>query len=82
MRVLTMSGAVRMCGRGLKCLAEADAFRVFGQMRRAALWSIKGLADTALPLFEAADRGPELSAAGSDRAGNYLADDVRAGVGA
>ncbi|AAW59662.1 DNA polymerase III alpha subunit (plasmid) [Gluconobacter oxydans 621H] len=41
----------------LKCLAEADAFRVFGQMRRAALWSIKGLADTALPLFEAADRG-------------------------
>ncbi|MFT8366879.1 MAG: OB-fold nucleic acid binding domain-containing protein [Gluconobacter cerinus] len=26
-------------------------------MRRAALWSIKGLADTALPLFEAADRG-------------------------
>ncbi|GBQ94026.1 error-prone DNA polymerase [Gluconobacter albidus] len=41
----------------LECLAEADAFRVFGQMRRAALWSIKGLADTALPLFEAADRG-------------------------
>ncbi|GEM18445.1 error-prone DNA polymerase [Gluconobacter oxydans] len=40
----------------LECLAEADAFRVFGQMRRAALWSIKGLADTALPLFEAADR--------------------------
>ncbi|WP_064272990.1 error-prone DNA polymerase [Gluconobacter cerinus] len=41
----------------LECLAEADAFRMFGQMRRAALWSIKGLADTALPLFEAADRG-------------------------
>ncbi|MBS1028618.1 MULTISPECIES: error-prone DNA polymerase [Gluconobacter] len=41
----------------LECLAEADAFRVFGQMRRAALWSIKGLADTALPLFEVADRG-------------------------
>ncbi|KXV02677.1 DNA polymerase [Gluconobacter potus] len=41
----------------LECLAEADAFRVFGQMRRAALWSIKGVADTALPLFEAADRG-------------------------
>ncbi|WP_408875442.1 error-prone DNA polymerase [Gluconobacter thailandicus] len=41
----------------LECLAEADAFRVFRQMRRAALWSIKGLADTALPLFEAADRG-------------------------
>ncbi|WP_249197995.1 OB-fold nucleic acid binding domain-containing protein [Gluconobacter wancherniae] len=30
---------------------------MFGQIRRAALWSIKGLADTALPLFEAADRG-------------------------
>ena len=41
----------------LECLAEADAFRVFGQMRRTALWSIKGLADTVLPLFEAADRG-------------------------
>ncbi|KXV23520.1 DNA polymerase, partial [Gluconobacter japonicus] len=41
----------------LECLAEADAFRVFGQMRRTALWSIKGLADTALPLFAAADRG-------------------------
>ncbi|MBS1089822.1 error-prone DNA polymerase [Gluconobacter wancherniae] len=41
----------------LECLAEADAFRVFGQMRGAALWSIKGLTETALPLFEAADRG-------------------------
>ncbi|MFT9289979.1 error-prone DNA polymerase [Gluconobacter oxydans] len=41
----------------LECLAEADAFRVFGQMRRSALWAIKGLADTALPLFEAANRG-------------------------
>ena len=40
----------------LECLAEADAFRVFGQMRRAALWSIKGLADTTLPLFEKLDR--------------------------
>nr|WP_220572370.1 error-prone DNA polymerase [Gluconobacter oxydans] len=41
----------------LECLAEADAFRVFGQMRRTALWAIRGLSDTALPLFEAADRG-------------------------
>lgn len=41
----------------LERLAEADAFRVFGQARRAALWAIRGLSETALPLFEAADRG-------------------------
>lgn len=36
-------------------LAEADAFRpAFGLARRAALWAIRGLDDTALPLFAAA----------------------------
>jgi len=41
----------------LERLAEADAFRSLGIDRRRALWDIKGLADTPLPLFAAADRG-------------------------
>ena len=48
----------------LETLAEADAFRGLGLDRRQALWAIRGLADAALPLFAAADRGrqpqPEL----------------------
>jgi error-prone DNA polymerase len=48
----------------LERLAEADAYRGLGLERRGALWAIRGLADEALPLFVAADRGhapqPEL----------------------
>jgi len=48
----------------LERLAEADAFRGIGLDRRQALWQVKGLADTVLPLFAAADAGgrprPEL----------------------
>ncbi|NPD70135.1 error-prone DNA polymerase (plasmid) [Lichenicola cladoniae] len=48
----------------LERLAEADAFQGLGLDRRQALWQVKGLADTALPLFAAADMGrrprPEL----------------------
>ncbi|WP_438381622.1 error-prone DNA polymerase [Asaia sp. BMEF1] len=49
----------------LEALAAADAFRSLDLDRRAALWAIKGLADTVLPLFAAADRklnrpGPEV----------------------
>ena len=48
----------------LEKLAEADAYRGLGLDRRQALWAIRGLADEALPLFVAADRGrqpqPEL----------------------
>jgi len=40
----------------LERLAEADAFRSLDLDRRAALWAIRGLADTPLPLFVAADR--------------------------
>ncbi|MBB2164615.1 error-prone DNA polymerase [Gluconacetobacter sp. 1b LMG 1731] len=36
-------------------LAEADALHSLGLNRRAALWQIKGLADSPLPLFAAAD---------------------------
>ena len=48
----------------LERLAEADAFQALGLDRRQALWAVKGLADTVLPLLAAADRGhrpkPEL----------------------
>jgi len=48
----------------LERLAEADAFRGIGLDRRQALWQVKGLTDTVLPLFAAADAGgrprPEL----------------------
>ena len=49
----------------LERLAEADAFQEIGLDRRQALWAVKGLPDTVLPLFAAADRdgppAPELS---------------------
>ena len=41
----------------LERLAEADGFASLGLDRRAALWAIRGLADTALPLWAAADAG-------------------------
>jgi len=43
----------------LEKLAEADAYRSLGLDRRQALWAIRGLADEALPLFVAADRGSQ-----------------------
>ena len=39
----------------LERLGEADAFRSVGLDRRRALWQVKGLANSALPLFAAAD---------------------------
>jgi error-prone DNA polymerase len=48
----------------LEKLAEADAYQSLALERRAALWAISGLANKALPLFVAAERGgrpkPEL----------------------
>jgi len=41
----------------LERLAEADAFRSLGAERRDAIWAIRALADDAMPLFVAADRG-------------------------
>ena len=41
----------------LERLAEADAFGTLGLDRRAALWAIRALRDTALPLFAAAEKG-------------------------
>jgi error-prone DNA polymerase len=46
-------------GRGaLERLAEADAFRSMGLDRRRALWALKALGETPLPLFAAADDAP------------------------
>jgi len=43
----------------LERLAEADAFRGIGLNRRQALWQVRGVADSVLPLFAAADaHGP------------------------
>ena len=41
----------------LERLAEADAYAGMGLDRRRALWAIRGLADTALPLWAVADAG-------------------------
>ena len=70
----------------LERLAEADAFRSIGLDRRQALWQVKGLTDSALPLFAAADGGglpqPELVeppvALGVMRDGAEVVEDYRA----
>ena len=45
----------------LERLAEADAFQTLGLDRRQALWTIRGLSDTRLPLFDtvSAEQDPE-----------------------
>ena len=44
----------------LERLAEADAFRTLGLDRRQALWAIRGLSDTRLPLFDPPPAEPAL----------------------
>ncbi len=54
----TLRDAWRRSGlsrRALETLVNADAWASLGLGRREALWQIKGLSDTALPLFEAAE---------------------------
>jgi error-prone DNA polymerase len=43
----------------LERIAEADGFAALGLARREALWAIRGLSDTPLPLFAAADARDE-----------------------
>ncbi len=70
----------------LERLAEADAFQAMGMDRRAALWAIRALRDTALPLFAAADEGraprPEVVeipfAPSPMKAGREVVEDYRA----
>ncbi len=47
----------RVPAAALERLAEADAFGSVGVDRRGAIWALRALADEALPLFAAADRG-------------------------
>ena len=74
-----------MPAAALERLAEADAFAALGLDRRAVLWAVRGLADTVLPLFAAAERGgapePELVepavALASLPAGGEVVEDYR-----
>ena len=43
--------------QAMQALAAADAFAALGLGRRDALWAVRGLHDTPLPLFAAAERG-------------------------
>jgi error-prone DNA polymerase len=43
----------------LERLAEADAFQTLGLDRRQALWAIRGLSDTRLPLFDSVPAEPD-----------------------
>jgi error-prone DNA polymerase len=64
----------------LERLAEADAFQSFGQDRRAALWTIRGLSDSRLPLFDrlAAEPDPEPAVALTPMtAGRQVVEDYR-----
>ena len=51
----TLARAANLPSRALRLLADADAFRSFGQDRRQALWEVRRTPPDALPLFAAAD---------------------------
>jgi error-prone DNA polymerase len=65
----------------LERLAEADAFQTVGLNRRQALWAIRGLSDTRLPLFDSVpaepDAEPEVALAAMT-AGREVVEDYRA----
>nr|WP_294501420.1 error-prone DNA polymerase [uncultured Rhodopila sp.] len=64
----------------LERLAEADAFQTLGLDRRQALWTIRGLSDTRLPLFDSLpaepDREPAIALAAMT-AGRQVVEDYR-----
>jgi error-prone DNA polymerase len=51
----TFARAANLPSCALRLLADADAFRAFGQDRRQALWEVRRTPPDALPLFAAAD---------------------------
>jgi error-prone DNA polymerase len=64
----------------LERLAEADAFQTLGLDRRQALWTIRGLSDTRLPLFDTvpAEPDPEPAVAlAAMTAGRQVVEDYR-----
>ena len=72
---------VRIPIAALERLAEADAFQCIGLDRRAALWAIRGLSDTSLPLFDTVPAEPDPEPAvtlPSMTAGRQVVEDYRA----
>jgi error-prone DNA polymerase len=64
----------------LERLAEADAFRTLGLDRRQALWAIRGLSDTRLPLFDTVPAEPDAEPAvalAAMTAGRQVVEDYR-----
>jgi error-prone DNA polymerase len=65
----------------LERLAEADAFQTLGLNRRQALWAIRGLSDTRLPLFDSVPAKPDVEpevALAAMTAGREVVEDYRA----
>ncbi|KHL24970.1 DNA polymerase [Croceibacterium mercuriale] len=62
----------------LEKLAKADAFHTLGLNRRQALWAIRGLGETPLPLLEAAERREEPVSLVPLTAGREVVEDYRA----
>jgi error-prone DNA polymerase len=64
----------------LERLAEADAFQALGLDRRQALWTIRGLSDTRLPLFDTVPAEPDPEPAvtlAAMTAGRQVVEDYR-----
>jgi error-prone DNA polymerase len=64
----------------LERLAEADAFQALGLDRRQALWAIRGLSDTRLPLFDTVPTEPDPEPAvalAAMTAGRQVVEDYR-----
>jgi error-prone DNA polymerase len=64
----------------LERLAEADAFQALGLDRRTALWTIRGLSDTRLPLFDRVPAEPDPEPAvtlAAMTAGRQVVEDYR-----
>jgi error-prone DNA polymerase len=64
----------------LERLAEADAFQTLGLDRRQALWTIRGLSDTRLPLFDSVPTEPDPEPAvtlAAMTAGRQVVEDYR-----
>ncbi len=62
----------------LEKLAKADAFQALGLNRRQALWAIRGLGESPLPLLEAAERREEPVSLVPLTAGREVVEDYRA----
>jgi error-prone DNA polymerase len=54
-RIEALARAAALPSKALRLLADADAFRSYGQDRREALWAVRRTPTDALPLFAAAD---------------------------